>query len=202
MPRRLSQSPKITDFVPLKEYVASTPASFALEENAVLYLDTQGTVSGVAAGPAHIWIASDGLHFWQSTQQSGFLVPYRELILHAIQTDPPALYLQLQGEQGEFDYLELRFTPQAPVSHVYKAVSSCIELYPHSEASETNSVSGSALDRPFPASEIGQGDDELYSFEDDELEPASAALQLGVLGKSRRRSDDFDHHRTHKILRE
>lgn len=210
MPELLICSPKDTEFVGIKEYLASAPAKYALEDSPVLYLTTDGNLSGMMTGPARMWVASNGLHFWPTSPLSagqsalrGFTVRLDEINLHAIQTEPPSLYLQIQGER-DYDFSELRFAPQAPVSKVYEAVSVCIESFAplNGEYGEQTAIVGSEIDNAAPLHDLasGQGDDEVY-FSYNDSASAAADVEVegeGRLGKSRRRSDSLESDRTRK----
>ncbi|PRT55160.1 hypothetical protein B9G98_02780 [Wickerhamiella sorbophila] len=205
MPKLLSCSPKDTDFIGIKEYLASTPVDYALEDSPVLYVVSDGNMSGLASGPARLWVASNGLHFWPAAGgRQGFTVDLDEVNLHAIQTEPPALYLQVQGEQ-DYDFSDLKFAAQVPVSRLYEAVSACIETFtPTKAAAEDHQLSGADVNVPLPDLKSGQADDEVYYTYNYEG-AAAADVDVGGegrLGKSRRRSDSMESERTRKQPRD
>lgn len=205
MPTLLSCSPRETDFIGIKEYLASTPVDYALEDSPVLYVVTDGNMSGLAAGPARLWVASNGLHFWPTAQgRQGFTIRLDEINLHAIQTEPPALYLQVQGEH-DYDFSDLKFAPQLAVSKLYEATSACIETFASTkDAPDDYQLSGADVNVPVPDLATGQADDEVYYTYNDS-DAAAANVDVGGegrLGKSRRRSDSIESERTRKQPRD
>lgn len=152
----ITSSPKDSEYVPLAEHQASTPATFSLEENPVLHhksIDATltssqsiGSIKSMDEIKSDIYVSSYELTIWLKDQSIGLNIPYRRITLHAIQMEPsPRLYLQIEPEEGdEEDFIEITITPndRSTLRTFYKSLSDCASLHPDPEDSDDEMAAG------------------------------------------------------------
>lgn len=178
----LEHPPDPTEFTDVIEYKSSTPVTFALNEVPVLILQTPVIVSGYLEGTAEIWVTSSALFLLFPDKT--YSIQYPGILFHAKDSEKKVVYLQ--GEFGTSPNDELAVKPlDGRVTRLYEAIDEAVEMQAVQEHSEDD---GCSIHEDSVDLESGQGDDEIIGGAAPRL-PASAAVQIQILGK-RRRDDD------------
>ncbi|CAN6603843.1 hypothetical protein TRVA0_002S03268 [Trichomonascus vanleenenianus] len=215
---RLTEAPNDAEFVSLEEHQSSTPATFGLEENPVLYhksLSAQVSTSSALADVipatenerADFYVTSSDLQVWLPEKGVGAIIPYPCITLHAIQRNPTEM-LYLQIDYGDDGILEWLVVPRdiGTLQLFYDRLSDCAALHPDFEENEDGQMQMDALDSEPPAAmgpwitaeNVGEADDIGDTEMGDEEDGISAAVEVEIggigarAGMRRTRDDNND----------
>lgn len=163
----LDTAPKDTEFTPLADHAASTPASFSLDTDPVLHYNLPlatlrilgdgfsllpapltasslpPDISAEAGLPCEVKIASSRLFLWFPAQDFGYAIAYPSITLHGIASST-SIYLQVAASTDETEFAELYLdTPDS--QPVYDALCTCAGLHADPDSEEEGN-GGIALD--------------------------------------------------------
>lgn len=86
--------------------------------------------------PYSVHIMADGMYVWSPTGSMGWCVGYEDIVMHALQRNPVALYVQLQGDgeddEGDQLMMELALVPSQSVEaeEMFLSLSECSSAHP------------------------------------------------------------------------
>lgn len=192
-PRIIHEPPTRENTIPVSLFRVSSPNRFSDDDDKlVIYGGGSGfhlrinedpahdlrVHEDLASGPVSLYVLNTSLIIWFTNNHRGLELPYQSIILHALQTDPPSLYLQVVSNSiltnipreptkytlsveliilGPGQATDL--VPQLSLQLVYEALSECASLHYDNDSDEQTPSEGPALQIPQEWLNLGDADD-------------------------------------------